>query len=158
TVAGRAHTGNSGGVEVIRLERSMLFVPGAQRRMIEKAAASAADAVCLDLEDSVPVDDKAAAREVAAKAFREVDFGNRTRILRINGLDTQFAYRDLVDVVEAAGDHIDLIMLPKAGSREDVRFVHTMLAQIEQSHGFKREIGIEAQIETAAGFLAATEV
>lgn len=140
---------------MIRLERSMLFVPASQRRMIEKAAASAADAVCLDLEDSVPADDKPAARGTAALALREVDFGKRIRILRINGLDTPFAYRDLVEVVEAAGPQIDLVMLPKAGGREDVMFVHTMLAQIEQSRGLERAIGIEAQIETAAGFLAA---
>ena len=143
---------------MIRLERSMLFVPASQRRMIEKAAASAADGVCLDLEDSVPITDKPGARDIAARAFREVDFGNRARILRINGLDTPFAYRDLVDVVEAAGAHIDLVMLPKASGREDVLFVQTMLQQIEQTKGFERAIGIEAQIETAAGFLAAPEI
>src|SRR5689334_20642382 len=99
--------------------------------MIEKAAASAADAVCLDLEDSVPVAGKAAARGVAAAAFREIDFGPRLRILRINGLDTPFAYRDVVEVVEAAAAHIDLVMLPKAGAPRDVQFLETLLAQIE---------------------------
>ena len=141
-----------------RLERSTLFVPASQRRMIEKASASAADAVCIDLEDSVPVDDKPAARATAASAFQELDFGKRARILRINGLDTPFAYRDLVEVMEVAGSRIDTVMLPKTGSREDVLFVHTLLTQIEQSRRLERPIGIEAQIETAAGFLAAPEI
>jgi citrate lyase beta subunit len=137
----------------IRLTRTMLFVPGARRPMIEKAAASAADAVCLDLEDSVPPDQKVAAREVCVAAFRELDFGPRVRILRMNGLDTSFAYRDLIDVVEKAGDRIDLVMLPKAGRPEDVLFVEMLLAQMGATH-----IGIEAQIETAAGFLYAREI
>ncbi len=76
-------------------------------------------------------------------------------MFRINGLDTHFAYRDLIEVVEAAGDRIDLVMLPKANSRQDVPFVETLLTQIEASRGFQRPIGIEAQIETAAGFLDA---
>jgi citrate lyase beta subunit len=133
--------------------RSMLFVPGARRTMIEKAAASSADAVCLDLEDSVAPDQKPAARAVIVAALRELDFGPRLRILRINGLDTTFAYRDLIDVVEAAGDRLDLVMLPKAGRPEDVAFVDILLSQMGAAH-----IGIEAQIETAAGFLYAREI
>lgn len=125
---------------------------------IAKAAASAADAVCVDLEDSVAVEDKAAARGLASSAFREIDFGHRLRILRMNGLDTPFAYRDLVEVVEAAGDRIDLIMLPKAGSREDVCFVDRLLSQIEAHRGFGKPIGMEAQIESAAGFLNIREI
>lgn len=136
-----------------RLTRSMLFVPGGRRDMIGKAAASAADAVCLDLEDSVPPDHKAAARATCAAALRELDFGPRVRMLRINGIYTPFAYRDLIDVVEAAGDRIDLIMLPKACRPEDVVFVEILLAQMGAVH-----IGIEAQIETAAGFLYAREI
>lgn len=138
-----------------RLERSMLFVPASRWPMIEKAARSEADAICIDLEDAVSVDEKPAARANVARAFRELNFGSRTRMFRINGLDTPFAYRDLIEVVEAAGDRIDLVMLPKANSRQDVSFVETMLAQIEASRGFQRPIGIEAQIETAAGFLDA---
>ena len=136
----------------------MLFVPGARRAMIEKAARSAADAVCLDLEDAVAVEEKPAARGVVIAALREIDFGAKARIVRINGLDTPFAYRDLVDVVEAAGDRIDLVMLPKAGGSEDVGFVERLLTGIEQHRGFARRIGIEAQIETAAGFLAIREI
>jgi citrate lyase beta subunit len=136
-----------------RLTRSMLFVPGGRWNMIEKAAASAADAVCVDLEDSVPIDQKAAARANCVRALRELSFGNRARILRINGLDTPFAYRDLIDVVEAAGDCLDMVMLPKTGRIQDVSFVDILLAQMGAGH-----IGIEAQIETAAGFLYAREI
>lgn len=136
----------------------MLFVPGARRAMVEKAARSAADAVCLDLEDAVATEDKPAARGVVIEALREIDFGAKARLVRINGLDTPFAYRDLVDVVEAAGDRIDLVMLPKAGAPEDVLFVDRLLSGIEQHRSFARCIGIEAQIETAAGFLAAAAI
>ncbi len=142
----------------MRLERSMLLVPASRWAMIEKAAASAADAVCIDLEDSVAVDDKAASRANAVRAFRELDYAHRLRMLRINGLDTPFAYRDLIEVVEAAGDRLDLIMLPKAGSDRDVAFVDTLLTEIEMNCGLSRRIGIEAQIETAEGFLAVREI
>lgn len=131
----------------------MLFVPAGRPPLIEKAAASAADAVCIDLEDSVPVDRKAEARVNAARAFRELDFGSRVRLLRINALDTPFAWRDLAEVVEAAAGRIDLIMLPKAERPRDVEFVETLLAQLGAPH-----IGIEAQIETASGFLYAREI
>ena len=136
-----------------RLIRSMLFVPGGRPPMIAKAAVSAADAVCVDLEDSVPFEQKAEARGNAIRAFRELDFGGRARLLRINALDTPFAWRDLTEVVEAAGDRIDLVMLPKANRPRDVEFVETLLSQI----GADR-IGIEAQIETASGFLYAREI
>jgi citrate lyase beta subunit len=136
-----------------RLTRSMLFVPAVRWPMIEKAAASAADAVCIDLEDSVPFDQKVAARANVVRAFRELNFGRRVRMFRMNALDTQLAYRDLIDVVEAAGDRIDLVMLPKAGRPRDVEFVETLLAQMGAP-----DIGIEAQIETASGFLYAREI
>jgi citrate lyase beta subunit len=142
----------------IRLERSMLFVPASSWPKIEKAAGSAADAVCLDLEDSVTAEEKAASRTNSIRALAKLDFGPKLRILRINALNTPFAYRDLVDVVEAAGDSLDLVMVPKAGSPEDVTFVDTMLTQIEMHRGFTRRIGIEAQIETCEGFLAVREI
>jgi citrate lyase subunit beta/citryl-CoA lyase len=141
-----------------RLERTMLFVPAIRWPMIEKALASEADAICLDLEDSVPPEEKAAARANAVRAFREFDFGPRARVLRINGLDTPFAYRDVIDTIEAAGDRVDLIMLPKAGSAGDVEFVDKLLTQIEAARGFQRPIGIEAQIETAAAFVYVREI
>ena len=126
--------------------------------MMAKAAASAADAVCLDLEDSVIPDQKAAARANVIRAFAELDFGRRIRVVRINALDTPFAYRDLVDVVEAIGDRVDLVMVPKVGAPRDLHFVATLLAQIEGARSIATPIGIEAQIETAAGFLYAREI
>jgi citrate lyase beta subunit len=141
-----------------RLTRSLLFVPASRPAMIQKAAASAADVVCIDLEDSVTPDEKAAARLNVIRALQELDFGSRARMVRINAIDTAFAYRDLVEVVEAAGNRLDLIMMPKAGSARDVEFVHTLLTQIEGNSRVIRPIGIEAQIETASGFLYAREI
>src|SRR5437868_8070076 len=106
-----------------RLERSMLYVPASRWNMIEKAAASEADAICIDLEDAVALDEKPAARANVVRAFRELDFGRKIRAFRINGLDTPFAYRDLVDVVEEVGDRIDVVLLPKANLPQDVKFV-----------------------------------
>ena len=126
--------------------------------MMAKAAASAADAVCLDLEDSVTPDEKPASRGHVIKALRELDFGGRTRLIRINGLDTSFAYRDLMEVVEAAGADLDAVMLPKAGSARDVWFVDTLLAQIEAHTGRSTLIGVEAQIESAAGFVHVNDI
>jgi citrate lyase subunit beta/citryl-CoA lyase len=138
--------------------KTLLFVPASRPAMIEKAAASAADAVCLDLEDSVAPAEKAAGREHVVRALRDLDFGRRARVVRINGLDTPYAYRDLVDVVEAAGDRLDLVMVPKVSGPRDVAFVETLLSQIEWQRLQRTPIRIEAQIETAAGFLYAREI
>jgi citrate lyase beta subunit len=140
------------------LVRSMLFVPASRAAMMEKAAASAADAVCLDLEDSVAPEEKAAGRVNVIRALQQIDFGDRTRIVRVNALDTQHTYRDLVDVIEAAGDRLDLVMVPKVESPKDLHVIDTLLTQIEASRGFTSRIGIEAQIETASGFLYAREI
>jgi len=141
-----------------RLTRSQLFVPASKPAMITKAAASAADAVCIDLEDSVTPVEKASSRANVIQALKEIDFGRRVRMFRINALDTPFAYRDLVEVVEAAGDRLDVVMIPKAGSARDIEFVDTMLTQIEANMRLTRPIGLEAQIETASGFLHAVEI
>jgi citrate lyase subunit beta/citryl-CoA lyase len=141
-----------------RLSRSLLFVPASKPAMIQKAAASAADLICIDLEDAVVPDDKPAARAHVVEALKTLNFGRRTRVVRINGLDTPYAYRDLVEVVEGAGDRIDVIMVPKAGSARDLAFVDTMLTQIEANVSLSRRIGIEAQIETASGFLHCAEI
>jgi citrate lyase subunit beta/citryl-CoA lyase len=137
---------------------SMLFVPGSRPEMIAKAAVSAADAVCIDLEDAVAPAEKAAARGHAAQALRTLDFGRRKRVLRVNAIDTPFTYRDLVDVIDAAGDRVDAVMLPKTSSANDVLFVATLLDQLEAHLGLDRRIGIEAQIETAAGFLEVRDI
>jgi len=142
----------------IHMMRSMLFVPASRWSMIVKAANSAADAVCIDLEDSVAVEEKTASRNNVIRAFQELDFGKRRRIFRVNGLDTPFTYRDVIEVVEAAGERVDLVMLPKANSASDVAFVDQLLSQIEMHRGFQRRIGIEAQIETASGFVWLREI
>lgn len=141
-----------------RLTRSQLYVPASKPAMIQKAAASAADAVCIDLEDSVTLAEKASSRANVIHALKEIDFGRRVRMFRINALDTPFAYRDLVEVVEAAGDRLDAVMIPKAGSARDIEFVDTLLTQIEAHIRLTRPIGLEAQIETASGFLHAAEI
>src|SRR5688572_6670204 len=141
-----------------RLVRSMLFVPGSRPAMFPKAAASEADAVCLDLEDSVLPDEKAAARANVIRALHEIDFGRRVRMIRINSLDSDQADRDLMDVMESAGDRIDVVMVPKAGSAADIEFVDGILAKIEDARGLTRRVGIEAQIESAAGFLYVREI
>ena len=141
-----------------RFIRSMLFVPGSRPDRIEKAAQSAADAVCLDLEDSVAPDEKAAGRANVIRALQQMDFGARIRIVRVNALDTPHTYRDIVEVAEAAGDRLDLFMVPKVESAGDLAFVDTLLAQIEAGRGFSTRIGLEAQIETARGFLYAREI
>jgi len=144
--------------DTVRLTRSMLFVPGSRPDMIEKAARSAADAICIDLEDSVAPAEKSASRANVVRALQTLDFGSRVRMVRVNGLDTPFAYRDLIDVVEEAGDRLDLVMVPKVSSPGDVAFVETLLTQIETSRGIPGPIGIEAQIENARGFLYAREI
>lgn len=142
----------------VRFVRSLLFVPASRPDMMAKASTSAADAVCLDLEDSVAPGDKAAARTQAVRALHDLDFGHRVRLVRINAVETPFAYRDLVEVIEGAGRKVDLVMVPKAASARDVAFVDMLLTQIEAHAGIGRSIGIEAQIETAAGFLHAGEI
>lgn len=142
----------------VRLERSHLSVPAHRWRMIEKAVTSPADAVVLDLEDSVPVEEKGAARVNVVRALNELDFGGRLRVFRISSPDTPFAYRDLIEVVEAAGAGVDLVMLPKANAARDVQFVDTLLTQVEAATRLTRPIGIEAQIETAPGVLNVREI
>ena len=142
----------------VRLMRSMLFVPGSRPAMFAKAAASEADAVCLDLEDSVLPDEKAPSRANVIRALQEIDFGRRVRMVRLNSLDSEFADRDLMEVLEVVGDRIDVVMLPKAGSAADVEYVDRVLAQIEDARGIRQSIGIEAQIESAAGFLYVREI
>jgi citrate lyase beta subunit len=141
-----------------RLSRSMLYVPASRPEMIEKAARSAADAVCIDLEDAVAPDRKESSRTNVVRALTTLDFGGRTRLVRINGLDTMYAYRDIIDVIEPAGKAVDCIMLPKTRGADDVRFVDTLLSQVEVKAGIGRRIGIEAQIETASGFLWLREI
>ncbi|MEA2756104.1 MAG: malyl-CoA/(S)-citramalyl-CoA lyase, partial [Aliidongia sp.] len=134
-----------------RLNRSELAVPGSQPNLFEKAAKGTADVVFLDLEDAVAPDDKVQARGNVIRALNEVDWGRKTISVRINGLDTHFMYRDVVDVVEQAGDKLDLIMIPKVGTAADVYALDMLVSQIEAARGFKTRIGFELIIETALG-------
>ena len=133
-----------------RLHRSELAVPGINLRMLEKAPSAGADLVFLDLEDSVAPDDKAQARKNVIEALLKYDWSRCSVAVRINGLDTHFCYRDIVDVVEQAGQVLDSILVPKVGEPSDVLFVAMLLSQIEQAKGLK-PINLHVLIETARG-------
>lgn len=141
-----------------RFARSMLFVPASRPDMIAKAVRSDADAVCIDLEDAVARDQKEASRKNVIHALKALDFGVRTRIVRVNALDTMWTYRDVVDVVESVGAFVDVIMLPKTRNAGDVLFLDLLLTQIEARCSIGKRIGIEAQIESASGFLNAASI
>ena len=136
-----------------RLHRSELAVPGSRPELFEKAAASRADYVFLDLEDAVAPDDKEAARRNVIQALGDIDWraSNKTVSVRINGLDTHYMYRDLIDVVEQAGAHLDTILVPKVGVPGDIYTVDALLTQIEEAMGLSHRIGVEALVETALG-------
>ena len=136
-----------------RLQRSELAVPGSNTSFIDKAAESAADFVFLDLEDAVAPPDKEQARRNVIEALRDIDWAakGKTVSVRINGLDTHYMYRDVIDVMEQAGDWLHTILVPKVGVPADLYCVETLVAQVEQAKGYQREVGIEALIETALG-------
>ena len=137
-----------------RLQRSELAVPGSNPSMFEKAAASAVDYVFLDLEDAVAPADKEQARRNVIEGLRDIYWQGtgKTISVRINGIDTHYMYRDVVDVVEQAGTHLDTILIPKVGVPADVYMVDAMVTQIEEATGLEPgSIGIEALIETTLG-------
>ena len=116
----------------MRLRRSELSTPGSNEHMMERAAASAADLVFLDLEDSVAPSEKVPARAKVIHALRTHDWGHKTRAIRINSLDTQWAYEDVIQVEEEAHEYLDLIIVPKVKTAADVLWVDTLLGQIEK--------------------------
>ena len=136
-----------------RLQRSELAVPGSQPGMFRKALESEADYIFLDLEDAVAPADKAQARLNVIAALHEHDWRERgkTIAVRINGIDTHYMYRDVVDVVEQAGDRLDVVLIPKVGVPADVYLVDALLTQIEEAKGIEQRIGIDVLIETALG-------
>jgi malyl-CoA/(S)-citramalyl-CoA lyase len=141
-----------------RLNRSELAVPGSQPQLFEKAAKSAADVVFLDLEDAVAPDDKSQARKNVIQALRDIDWGTKIISVRINGLDTHYMYRDVVDVMEQAGERLDLIMIPKVGTAADVYAVDMLVTQCEAATARKKKIGFEMIIETALGMQNVHEI
>jgi len=137
-----------------RLQRSELAVPGSNPGMFEKAANSEADYVFLDCEDAVAPPDKEQARKNIIEALNDIDWKGKgkTVSVRINGLDTHYMYRDVVDIVEQAGKNLDTILIPKVGTAADVYAVDMMVTQIEDAMGFgDHHIGLECLIETALG-------
>ena len=133
-----------------RLHRSELAVPASNERALEKAPTLGADLVFLDLEDAVAPDDKEQARENAIAALLDLDWSGCSVSVRINGLDTHWCYRDVVEVMERAGERLDTLLIPKVGSPSDVEYVATLCSQIEQARG-TRPVNLHILIETASG-------
>ena len=136
-----------------RLQRSELAVPGSNPGLFEKALASDADYVFLDLEDAVAPGDKEQARRNVIEALNDLDWrgAGKTVSVRVNGIDTHYFYRDMVDVLEQAGNRLDVVLLPKAGVAADIYLVDALITQISTAKSIPHGIGVEALIETALG-------
>jgi citrate lyase subunit beta/citryl-CoA lyase len=142
-----------------RARRSCLAVPGSSPRFLAKAPGLAADEVFLDLEDAVAPDAKEEARRNVVDALRSGDWSGKVRAVRINAVTTRWAYRDVIQVAEQAGQHLDVIVLPKVSGPPDVTWLDLLLSQVEQEMGYPAgQIGIEAQIEDARGLAAADAI
>ena len=143
-----------------RLQRSELAVPGSSPEMFEKALNSKADYIFLDLEDAVSPMDKTTARQNVVKALKEINWREKGKTIsvRINSPDTHYMYKDLIDVVEEAGEKLDTVLLPKAGTASDVYMIDCLLTQIETSKKLNNKIGIECLIETALGMSNIKEI
>lgn len=135
----------------MKTNRSVLSVPGHVQKMHSKASESMADVIMLDLEDSVPQEAKETARRQVVESLQNIDWGEKKVSLRINSLDTPFAYRDLMEIVEEAGAKLHTIVVPKVNHPGDIHFVERMLDGIELARQLSGSIGIEASIETAEG-------
>jgi citrate lyase subunit beta/citryl-CoA lyase len=143
----------------VTVRRSELACPAHSLKMMAKAAASEADEVIFDLEDGCAPAQKVAARKTLIEAFTTLDFGRKVRAFRANGIHTKFFYRDVIEVVEAAGRKIDVLVIPKVHDASDVLFADRLLAQIEENMGWRiRRIRLEALIESAKGVLHAEQI
>src|ERR1051326_547816 len=143
---------------VTRPRRSCLSVPGSSPKMLAKASGLPADEVFMDLEDSVAPGAKEEARGNVVQALKEGDWTGKTVVVRVNGVDTKWCYRDVIEVVENAADFIDCLMIPKVEHASDVKFVDELLRQIEETNAFDKRIGLEIQIETATGLMNIREI
>ena len=141
-----------------RLNRSELAVPGSNPSFLEKAAKSPADVIFLDLEDAVAPDDKVQARKNIIEALNDLDWGGRTLSVRVNGLDTHYMYRDVIDILEQAPGKLDLIMIPKAGTAADIYALDMLVTQVEDATQVEKRIGFEMIIETALGMANVNEI
>ncbi|ATG48028.1 CoA ester lyase [Celeribacter ethanolicus] len=143
---------------VERPNRCQLFGPGSNTKLFPKMAASAADVINLDLEDSVAPSDKDVARANIIEAINTIDWGKKTLAVRINSLDTPYWYRDVVDLLEQAGERLDQIMIPKVGCAEDIYAVDALVTAIERAKGRTKKINFEVIIESAAGIAHVEEI
>ena len=134
-----------------RPNRCQLFGPGSNTKLFAKMAASAADVINMDLEDSVAPSDKATARANIIEAINTIDWGTKTVSVRINSLDTPYWYRDVVDLLEQASERLDMIMIPKVGCAEDIYAVDALITAIESAMGRTKKVALEVIIESAAG-------
>ena len=141
-----------------RPNRCQLFGPGSRPAIFEKMAMSAADVINLDLEDSVAPSDKDSARKNVIDAIGDVDWGRKTLSVRINGLDTPYWYRDIVDLLEHASERLDQIMIPKVGNGADLYAVDALVTAIERAKGREKRINFEVIIESAAGIAHVEEI
>ncbi|MDH4144676.1 MAG: CoA ester lyase [Acidimicrobiia bacterium] len=142
----------------MRLRRSELFVPGPDVARVPKAIASGTDIVILDLEDAVVPDRKAEARGLVVESLRSLEWGRVGRSVRINGLDTPWALDDVETLVAEAGDVLDVIVVPKVGNADEVRFMDRLLTLCERRAGLERRIGLELAIEDAAALTRVEEI
>jgi citrate lyase subunit beta/citryl-CoA lyase len=143
----------------LRLRRSCLAVPGSNPKMIEKARSLPADQVFLDLEDACAPLAKPGARKTIVDALNTGGWGDKTRVVRVNDLTTEWTYRDVVEVVEGAGASLDAIMLPKVQNAAQINWLDLTLTQIEKTMGYEvGRLAIEAQIENAAGLNNVNEI
>ena len=141
-----------------RPNRCQLFGPGSRPAIFEKMAGSAADVINLDLEDSVAPDDKDQARKNIIEAIGDIDWGTKTLSVRINGLDTPYWYRDVVDLLENASERLDQIMIPKVGNASDIYAVDALATAVEAAKGRGKRIDFEVIIESAAGIAHVEEI
>ena len=143
---------------VARPNRCQLFGPGSRPELFVKMAGSAADVINLDLEDSVAPNDKDEARRNVIAAIGDVDWGDKTLSVQINGLDSPYWYRDVVDLLEQASDRLDQIMIPKAGNAADIYAVDALVSSVEAAKGRTRPLKFEVIIESAAGIAHVEEI
>jgi citrate lyase subunit beta/citryl-CoA lyase len=142
----------------MRLRRSELSTPGSHERMMEKAVASTADLVLLDLEDAVAPNEKVNARAKVVHSLKTLAWGKKTRAVRINNLESEYAYQDIISIVEEAGNYLDILIVPKIKTAREVWWVDMLLSQIEKRLQFAQRIKLEVLIEEVEAMLNIAEI
>lgn len=141
-----------------RLRRCQLSVPGSSEKMMQKASGLDLDFVFLDLEDAVAPSEKRTSRAKIVDALNNLDWGRTTRCVRINDLTTEYAYEDIIEVVEGTRENLDVIMLPKAMGAADVQFVDKLLTMMEKKLSLRKKIGIDVLIEEVEAMMHIEEI